>query len=146
MDQYSENKKINLFKSLFKGREDVFAIRWQKGNKGGYMPAYQYDPYMYRLHKMKGGTFKDYKDKTYLSLTDQQFQKHLNGEQLIGIYPLLQDNTSWFIAADFDKDNWAEECQIFIKTCREKNITAYLERSRSGKGGHVWIFFDRPYP
>src|SRR5690606_21031402 len=104
MNQYSENEKLNLFKSLFKGREDVFAIRWEKAKKSGYMPAYHYDPYMYRLHKMKGGTFKDYKDKTYLPLTDQQLLKHFNGEQLIGIYPLLQGNTSWFIAADFDKE------------------------------------------
>ena len=85
MKQYSESEKINLFKSLFKGRQDVFATHWQKGNKSGYMPAYYYDPYMYRLHKMKGGTFRDYKDKTYLALTDQQIIKHLNGEQLIGI-------------------------------------------------------------
>lgn len=146
MNQYSENEKLNLFKNLFKGREDVFAIRWEKGNKNGYMPAYHYDPYMYRLHKMKGGTFKDYKDKTYLPLTDQQLLKHFNGEQLIGIYPLLQDNTSWFIAADFDKENWADECRIFVNACKEKDIPACLERSRSGKGGHVWIFFDKPYP
>ena len=146
MNQYSENEKLNLFKSLFKGREDVFAVRWEKGNKSGYMPAFHYDPYRYRLHKMNGGTFKNYKDKTYLPLTDQQFLKHFNGEQLIGIYPLLQDNTSWFIAADFDKAEWADECRTFLSVCKEQNITAYLERSRSGKGGHVWIFFDKPYP
>lgn len=146
MNQYSEKEKLNLFKKLFKGREDVFAVRWEKGKKSGYMPAYHYDPYMYRLHKMKGGTFKDYKDKTYLPLTDQQLLKHFNGEQLIGIYPLLPDNTSWFIAADFDKEKWAEECLTFLNICKEQNIPAYLERSRSGKGGHVWIFFDQRYP
>ncbi|TVR79390.1 MAG: DEAD/DEAH box helicase [Chitinophagaceae bacterium] len=110
------------------------------------MPAYYYDPYMYRLHRMNGGTFKDYKDKSYLPLNDKQLLKHFKGEQLIGIYPLLQNNTSWFIAADFDKDNWAKECIKFLKICKEKGIPAYLERSRSGKGGHVWIFFDKPYP
>ncbi|MCG8318632.1 MAG: hypothetical protein MI921_03960 [Cytophagales bacterium] len=76
---------IDLFQSVFKGREDVFAIHWEKGNKSGYMPAYQYDPHMYRLHKMKGGTLRNYKDKTYLTLTDEQVTQHLNGEQLIGI-------------------------------------------------------------
>lgn len=111
MNQYSDNENLNLFKNLFKGREDVFAIRWEKGSKSGYMPAYQYDQYMYRLHKMKGGTFQNYNDKTYLPLTDLQFQKHLNGEQLIGIYPLLKNNNSWFIAADFDKENWTAECR-----------------------------------
>ena len=140
------SSQILLFKSLFKGREDVFAIRWEKGNKSGYMPAYFYDPYLYKAHKMGGGTFQNYTDKTYLKFTDSELLKHLKGEQLIGIYPLLSDNSSWFIAADFDKANWIEECRAFINTCKDKGIFAYLERSRSGKGGHVWVFFEVPYP
>jgi superfamily II DNA or RNA helicase len=142
--EYKEH--IQLFRSLFRGRDDVFAIRWEKGNKSGYMPAYFYDPYRYRLHKINGGTFKDFTEKSYLSLSDPQISKHLNGEQLIGIYPLLQDNTSWFIIADFDKENWQQECKDFILLCESNNIPAYLERSRSGNGGHVWIFFEAPYP
>ena len=110
------------------------------------MPAYEFDPYLYRIHKMKGGSFKSYDGKTYLALSDQQIFKHLNGEQLIGIYPLLKDNNSWFIAADFDKKNWKDECLLFLKVCAENGIPAYLERSRSGEGGHVWIFFEKPYP
>jgi len=140
------NREINLIRSLFNCREDVFAIHWQKGNKSGYMPAYHYDPYRYRLHKMNGGTFKTFNEKNYLTFTDQQITKHLNGEQLIGIYPLLKDNTSWFIVADFDKQNWKEESQTFIDRCLDKGISAYLERSKSGNGAHVWIFFDQPYP
>jgi len=146
MNQYPEKDKLILFKSLFKGRDDVFAIRWVKGKKSGYMPSYHYDPYMYRLHKMKGGTFKNYKDKSYLPLSDNELLKHLHGQQQIGIYPLVNNNTSWFITADFDNKNWAEESLKLIYTCKEHNIPAYLERSRSGKGGHVWIFFDQPYP
>jgi superfamily II DNA or RNA helicase len=146
MESISPQEKINLFKSVFKGRDDVFAVRWEKGDKSGYMPAYRYDPYLYRLHKMKGGTFNNYNEKQYLSLTDEEITKHLNGNQHIGIYPLLTDNMSWFIAADFDKENWALDCKKFIETCTQYGISAYLERSRSGKGGHVWIFFDRPYP
>lgn len=140
------NSQIILFRSLFRGREDVYAIRWEKGEMSGYMPAYSFDPYMYRLHKMKGGTFKSYPDKTYLPLSDEQIAKHLKGEQLIGMYPLLKDNTSWFLAADFDKENWLEECKIFIKACYKNGISAYLERSRSGNGGHVWMFFEEPFP
>lgn len=109
------------------------------------MPAYHYDPYRYRAHKMKGGSFASYPDKTYLPLTDDQLLKHLNGNQHIGIYPLLQDNTSWFIAADFDEQNWIADSRRFLECCKLKNIPAYLERSRSGNGAHVWIFFDRPY-
>lgn len=142
----NQTQQIQLFKSAFKGREDVFAVRWENGKKSGYMPAYSYDPYLYRTHKMRGGTFQNYQDKTYLPLSDKEIEKHLRGEQLIGIYPLLPDNTSWFIAADFDDDNWLEECKIFLKVCHENEIPAYLERSRSGQGGHIWIFFEQSYP
>lgn len=109
------------------------------------MPAYSFDPHRYRQHQIKGGTFQTFTDKTFLSLTDDQLIKHLKGEQVVGLYPLLQDNKSWFIAADFDEANWIEECRAFIKICEEHYIPAYLERSRSGKGGHVWIFFEEPY-
>ena len=147
MDQYQNiAEQVKLFKSVFIGRQDVFAIRWEKSNKSGYMPAYNYDPYMFRLHKNKGGSFQNYADKSLLPLSDVQIVKHLQGEQFIGIYPLLKDNSSWFIAADFDKENWLEECRIFTEYCRKYNIPAYLERSRSGKGGHVWVFFEQPYP
>lgn len=95
---------------------------------------------------MKGGTFKNFEEKRYQPLTDEQISKHLNGEQVIGIYPLLPDNTSWFIVADFDEANWEMECAKFMEQCVTKSIPAYLERSRSGKGGHVWIFFEKPYP
>ena len=138
--------KISLFKSIFKGREDVFAMRWEKDKKSGYMPAYFFDPYRFRAHKMKGGTFQNYPDKSYRNLTDDQIVRHLNGEQLIGLYPLLSDNTSWFIAADFDEGGWIESANKFIRACSEVSIPAYLERSRSGNGGHVWIFFDSPFP
>ena len=141
-----QTQQIQLFKSFFRGREDVFAVRWENGKKSGYMPAYTYDPYLYRAHKMRGGTFQNYPDKRYLPLSDKEIEKHLKGEQLVGIYPLLKENTSWFIAADFDDDNWLEECKTFLKVCIENEIPAYLERSRSGHGGHIWIFFEQPYP
>lgn len=137
---------INLFRSVFRGREDTFAIRWEKGNKSGYMPSYQFDPYHYRIHKAKGGTLSSYQDKTFKPLTDEQIKRHLSGEQLIGIYPLLLNNTSHFIAADFDGDNWLSEAQTFIKACEVSGLPVYLERSRSGNGGHVWLFFSEAYP
>ena len=95
---------------------------------------------------MNGGTFQNYNEKSHLKLTDEQIQKHLNGLQQIGVYPLLEENTSWFLAADFDKANWQDEAIAFLNACKEKQIPAYLERSRSGNGGHVWVFFDKPYP
>jgi len=142
----NHQEHINLFRSLFKGREDVFAIRWEKNSKSGYIPAYFYDPYRFRAHKINGGTFQNFTEKSYLKLTDEQIQKHLEGFHHIGIYPLLQDNTTWFLAADFDKASWRDEALTFLKVCKEKKIPSYLERSRSGNGGHVWIFFEKPYP
>ncbi|MEY5041755.1 MAG: hypothetical protein RLZZ414_1303, partial [Bacteroidota bacterium] len=142
----TSSTQIQIFRSLFKGREDVFAIRWEKGGKSGYMPAYFYDPYRFRVHKMNGGSFQNYQDKSYLKLTEEQIQKHLDGEHHIGVYPLLEDNTSWFIVADFDKKDWQIQALEFIKLCEKHNIPAYLEKSRSGNGAHVWIFFNQPYP
>lgn len=137
--------KLQLYKSLFKGREDVYAIHWSKGSKSGYMPAKFYDPYFNRIYK-KSTKPTDSETINYLPLTEDQIQKHLDGRQLIGLYPLLQDNTSWLIVADFDKNSWIEDCRSFMSICSDYNIPAYLERSRSGKGGHVWIFFNQPYP
>ncbi|WP_254091997.1 TOTE conflict system archaeo-eukaryotic primase domain-containing protein [Dawidia soli] len=138
--------QINLYKSLFRGRDDVFAVRWEKSGKSGYMPAYRFDPYRYRLHQMHGGTFQNYTEKDYIPYDSHQVIKHLEGGHLAGIYPLLQDNTSWFIAADFDKESWVADCRKFIQVCHSRNIPAYLERSRSGNGGHVWMFFEVNYP
>jgi superfamily II DNA or RNA helicase len=147
----SLESKLLLFMSLFIGREDVFAVRWEKENKSGYMPAYNIDWNEFAKHKATGGSLKDFKNKSYSSLTAERIQNHLSGKEVIGIYPLLTDNSSWFIVADFDetlssKRSWMDDCRVFISECERFIIPAYLERSRSGNGGHVWIFFDKPYP
>ena len=97
---------FELYKSLFKGREDEFAVRWEKNGKGNYIPAFSYDPHRYRIHQAKGGTFQTFQDKTYKPLTDQELINHLDGKQVAGVYPLLQDNTSWVIVADFGEADW----------------------------------------
>jgi hypothetical protein len=124
---------IKSFTSLFKGRNDVFALHWEKGAKSGYIPAYHFDPYRYKVHKMKGGTLSNFPEKTYQHLTEEQIKRHLQGTHLIGLYPLLTDNTSWFIAADFDEKNWTDDSRKFLALCQQKGIPAYLERSRSGE-------------
>lgn len=140
-----------IFKSLFKGREDIYAIRWEKNGKSGYSPAYDMNWQEYSLHKAKGGSLDNFPNKKNALLTEEKLLRHLSGKEVIGIYPLLQDNTSWFIVADFDqsgsrKKTWTEECQTFIAQCEKYQLPVYLERSRSGSGGHVWMFFDSPYP
>jgi hypothetical protein len=84
--------------------------------------------------------------KEYFPLTDQVIHDHLTGKLTAGVYPLLTDETCWFLAADFDKTTWQDDVRAFLQTCADWNIPAALERSRSGRGGHVWIFFDAPLP
>ncbi|HOW40910.1 MAG TPA: DEAD/DEAH box helicase family protein [Bacteroidales bacterium] len=141
-----ENQKLELFKSLFRGRDDVYAIRWEKEGKSGYMPAYEVDWDDYDSHKAKGGTFKDYKNKKLKAVNDDAIISHLEGRTTMGIYPLLEDNTSFFLAVDFDESNWIESIKKLYCTCTGLNIPAYIERSRSGNGGHLWIFFDEALP
>jgi len=141
-----DEKKIELFLTLFKGRNDIYAKRWEKGSRTGYMPAYQVDWSDYNKHKASGGTFGNYDKKEFLPFSNDAVIEHLTGRLAVGIYPLLEDNTSYFIAADFDKSNWAEECRNLYKVCIDNEIPAYIERSRSGSGGHIWIFFENRYP
>ena len=88
----------------------------------------------------------DRQTRTYRPLTDDVVRAHLVGEHTAGLYPLLQDETCWFLAVDFDKKTWQQDAIAFLEVCREFNVSAALERSRSGNGGHVWIFFERAIP
>ncbi len=139
-------ENLTLYQSFFRGREDLYAKHWESNGRGGYSPGYKFDWNEFMAYKSKGGTMKDFQNKELLPLTQAVIQNHLEGSWRIGIYPLLDDNTSYFIAADFDKDNWENECLNFMKVCEEFKLPAYLERSGSGNGGHVWIFFEEAYP
>lgn len=124
-------ERVNIYKSLFKGREDVFAYRWEMDNgETGYSPARKFAP----------------SNQHFIPLTDQQIYDHLSGKKTIGLYPLLKDNTCWLLAVDFDKKEWHKDVTAFCHTCDELNIPVSIERSRSGNGAHVWIFFTEPIP
>jgi superfamily II DNA or RNA helicase len=110
------------------------------------MPAWDVDWGNYQAHKAKGGTFQDYPDKKKRLYNDEAICSHLQGEEVCGIYPLLQDNTSFFVAVDFDKENWREAIRCLYSTSNKYGLEGYMERSRSGNGGHLWFFFEEAYP
>lgn len=136
--------KISLYRSLFRGRNDAFARRWDKN--GSYFPDYTFNWDEFNAHKASGGTIKDFKNKQLTPLTDEIIRKHLTGLITIGIYPILEDNTSYFLAADFDGNNWLEDSRKYQEGMAKLGLSAYIERSRSGNGGHVWVFFKNAYP
>ena len=136
--------KIKLFRSLFRGRDDVFARRWDK--TGGYFPDYTFSWDEFNIHKASGGTIKDFENKRLTPLTDDVIRKHLSGQITIGIYPILGDNTSYFLTADFDGLNWLEDSRNYQHEMTKIGLVSYIERSRSGNGGHVWTFFEDAYP
>jgi len=139
--------KISLFMSLFKGRDDVYAKRWENKNKdtSGYSPVC--------LNLWKAGvcgkpkiSCSKCKNKLYAALDEDVIENHLRGNIVVGIYPMLQDETCCFLAMDFDEADWQSDISVFRDVCIEFNIPVAVERSRSGKGGHVWFFFENRLP
>lgn len=139
-------EQLQLYQSLFRGRTDVYARRWEKNGRSGYSPAYQFDWDKFLTHKRQGGTMATFEQKAAIPLTPDVIKKHLLGQYVIGIYPLLENNTSYFIAADLDGERAFDDAGKLIKICASFGLAAYLERSRSGHGAHVWLFFSEAYP
>jgi len=131
--------KVALFKSLFRGRDDVYAVRWEgKTGKTGYSPAgiREWDQAASAGRSQK----KSFRLSKPFPLSEEVIRDHLLGKQTIGVYPLLQDDTCWFVAVDFDKKSWEADACAFLRMSHEVGVPASLERSRSGNGGHIWIF------
>ena len=148
----SQEEKIVLFRSLFRGREDVYALRFESARTGrsGYQPACK-NEWVGGLCKKPRIKCNQCKHRDLLPLNEEVTRSHLLGRDsrdqrardfVIGVYPLLPDNMCWFLAVDFDKTTWADDVKAFAETCRRKDVPVTIERSRSGNGAHAWIFFD----
>ena len=155
-NQSSQEEKIRLFRSLFKGREDVFPRRFEnsKTGKSGYAPVCRNEWQTGICQKPKIAC-QECNFRAFVQVSDEIIRNHLMGidpndrfgrDFTIGVYPLLADESCWFLAADFDKSTWTEDAKTFLETCISYQVPAVLERSRSGNGGHVWVFFETPVP
>ncbi len=148
-NQSSPQVKIALFRSFFRGREEVYPKRFEnkKTGKSGYVFACG-NEWVRDICEKPKIKCSDCKHRRLLPITDDVVHWHLSGldncgkDFVMGIYPMLLDETCFFLAADFDKASWTEDAIAFLKTCHQMSLPAALERSRSGKGAHVWLFFS----
>ena len=141
------SEKIRLFQSLFRGRDDVYAKRWENKAKGtsGYSPACgnEWKPGICQKPKIKCSACKH---QDFLPLNEMAIDAHLRGRQnlVAGIYPLLSNETCWFLAIDFDDEGWQKDVTTLREIGTESEIPIAIERSRSGNGAHAWFFFENP--
>ena len=154
MHKLSAQEKVELFRSVFKGREDVFARRWysKASGKGGYQPVCQNEWSRQLCDKRK---FKcaECPNRLFAPLADNDIYRHLEGKDadgrdVIGLYVLNEDNKCNLLCTDFDDKNcehgYQEDVVAFINVCKSWGVPWSIERSRSGNGAHVWIFFETP--
>lgn len=145
-NQSGVDEKIRLFRSLFRGRDDVYPVRWEnREGRAGYSPACgnEWHKTLCGKPKIKCGACTN---SQFLPVTDQVIHGHLIGKHTAGVYPVLSDGSCRFLAIDFDKTSWRDDVRVFHDSCRHFNVPAYIERSRSGEGAHVWIFFSHAIP
>ena len=151
--QSTSQAKVALFRSLFRGREDVYARRFEsrKTGKSGYAPACGNEWIRGTCEKPRIRC-ANCSHQRFLPVTDDAIRWHLSGHDdagqpfVAGVYPMLLDETCYFLAADFDKSGWREDATAFVETCRQLDLPAAIERSRSGNGAHVWLFFEEAIP
>lgn len=141
-DSFSPEQKITIFRNLFRGRTDIFANRWQnQQGRSGYSVACN-NEWVQGICNKPRIKCQDCNHRQFSELNDQVIYRHLAGQQVVGLYPLLHDNTCYLLAADFDKGNWQDEVKAMSRACAEYSVPHAVEISRSGNGAHLWIFFD----
>ena len=138
----SAEEKVSLFRRLFRGRTDAYPVRWESKTTGqsGYAPACanEWRAGVCEKPRIKCG---DCANRLLIPLSDAVIYDHLAGEHTVGVYPLLEDDTCYFLAVDFDEAAWRDDARAFMQSCEELGVPAVLEISRSGKGAHAWVFF-----
>lgn len=145
-NSYSPEQKIAIFRRLFRGRTDIFANRWQnKQGRSGYSVACNNEWVQGICHKPRIKC-QDCNHRQFTEINDQIVYRHLSGQQIIGLYPLMRDDTCYFLAVDFDKGQWQEEVKAMAKACQSFEIPHAIEISRSGNGAHLWVFFTDKVP
>ncbi len=138
----SIEERLSLFSQRFIGRTDTFAYRWEsKAGKSGYAVACanEWKNNICNKPKIK---CSDCNHRQLLPLTQDVIYSHLTGQKVIGIYPLMENDLCRFLAIDFDKADWKNCVSAFTEASSFLNIPILVERSRSGNGAHVWIFFS----
>jgi len=136
-----------LLKDYFRGREDVYAKLWinNRTGKRGYSPVCK-NEWVRSLCRKPAIKCSECPNQQFLPFDEVAIRQHLEGRQVVGIYPMLKNETCHFLAIDFDRENWLDDIRAIMATCRQEGIPAAVERSRSGSGGHVWIFFSEEVP
>ncbi|AWK52541.1 restriction endonuclease subunit R [Clostridium beijerinckii] len=136
-------EKIKLYRSLFYGRCDVFALRFdnESKNKHGYKP-YCMNEWKHGICNKSEIKCSDCDFRKFKVLKDTDILEHLSGQKTIGLYPLLPNDKCKFLAIDFDGNSWQKDSLLVVDTFNKFNISTYIERSRSGDGCHLWIFFN----
>ncbi|MDF3836947.1 DEAD/DEAH box helicase family protein [Cupriavidus basilensis] len=139
----STDAKVALFRRLFHGRTDTYPIRWESKTSGrsGYAPACANE---WRAGICEKPRIKcsDCGNRLLIPLSDSVIYAHLAGEHTVGVYPLMEDDTCFFLAIDFDKAEWKEDARAFVQSCEDLGVPVALEISRSGQGAHAWVFFS----
>ena len=144
--QLDPAEKIRLFMSLFKGREDVYAKRWQnREGRAGYAPVCR-NEWKSGLCRKPAIKCFDCRHQTYDILNEKVIEAHLRGNIVAGLYPLRRDEMCHLLAIDFDDEGWQQDCATLREVCVAFGVPMALERSRSGNGAHAWFFFEEPIP